>query len=144
MRETLLVTFAVGGIAVELIVGKTPYVVSGYELRYLSSSVKVVAMKLRQHASFWWDHVKKQRYLAGKSKVESWEKMKKLMKENFLPVNYRQEAFLDYHTFSQGTLTVEELINEFDRLRMRVMQTKRKSRSLLGFWGFCVLRSLMW
>ncbi|GKA23917.1 hypothetical protein Tco_0709950 [Tanacetum coccineum] len=40
-------------IAVELIVGKTPYVVSGYELRYMSSLVKVVAMKLRQLASLW-------------------------------------------------------------------------------------------
>ncbi|PWA35573.1 reverse transcriptase domain-containing protein [Artemisia annua] len=97
--------------------------------------VKVVAMKLRQHASLWWDHVKKQRYLAGKSKVESWEKMKKLMKEKFLPVNYRQEAFLDYHTFSQGTLTVEELINEFERLRMRCDANEEEEQVVARFLG---------
>ncbi|GKB52384.1 reverse transcriptase domain-containing protein [Tanacetum coccineum] len=119
MRETLLVRFVVDGIAMELIVEKTPYIVSGYELRYLSSSVKVVAMKLHQYASLWWDHVKKKWYLAGKSKVESWEKMKKLMKEKFLLVNYKQEAFLYYHNFLQGTFIVEDLINEFDRLHMR-------------------------
>nr|GEX19392.1 receptor protein-tyrosine kinase CEPR1-like [Tanacetum cinerariifolium] len=61
-------------IAAELIDGKTPYVVSGYELRYMSAldvpdklRVKVIAMKLRQHALLWWDHVKKQRYLADES-----------------------------------------------------------------------------
>ena len=38
--------------------------------------VKLVAIRLRKHASLWWDHVKKQRALAGKSKVVTWEKMK--------------------------------------------------------------------
>ncbi|GKC57072.1 hypothetical protein Tco_1084670 [Tanacetum coccineum] len=39
--------------------------------------VKLVAIKLRQHASLWWDHVNKRRQIKGKSKVETWEKMKK-------------------------------------------------------------------
>ncbi|GKA36999.1 reverse transcriptase domain-containing protein [Tanacetum coccineum] len=47
--------------------------------------VKLVAIKLRQHASLWWDHVTKRRQIEGKSKVETWEKMKKLMKAKFLP-----------------------------------------------------------
>ncbi|GJS54905.1 reverse transcriptase domain-containing protein [Tanacetum coccineum] len=54
-----------------------------------------------------------------KSKVETWEKMKKLMKAKFLPENHRQEAFLDYHNLSQRNITVEEVINEFDKLHMR-------------------------
>ncbi|GJU02792.1 reverse transcriptase domain-containing protein [Tanacetum coccineum] len=62
--------------------------------------VKLVAIKLRQHASLWWDHVNKRRRIEGKSKVETWEKMKKLMKDKFLPENHRQEAFLDYHNLS--------------------------------------------
>nr|GEV03542.1 RNA-directed DNA polymerase, eukaryota, reverse transcriptase zinc-binding domain protein [Tanacetum cinerariifolium] len=52
--------------------------------------VKLVAIKLRQRASLW-------RRIERKSKVETWEKMKKLMKAKFLPENHRQEAFLDYH-----------------------------------------------
>ncbi|GKE94609.1 reverse transcriptase domain-containing protein [Tanacetum coccineum] len=59
------------------------------------------------------------RRMEGKSKVETWEKMKKLMKAKFLPENHRQEAFLDYHNLSQQNMTVEEVINEFDKLRMR-------------------------
>ncbi|GJT66612.1 RNA-directed DNA polymerase [Tanacetum coccineum] len=81
--------------------------------------VKLVAIKLRQHASLWWDHVTKRRRIEGKSKVETWEKMKKLMKAKFLLENHRQEAFLDYHNLSQQNMTVEEVINEFDKLHMR-------------------------
>ncbi|GJW38856.1 reverse transcriptase domain-containing protein [Tanacetum coccineum] len=75
--------------------------------------------KLRQHASLWWDHVTKRRRMEGKLKVETWEKMKKLIKAKFLPENHRQEAFLDYHNMSQRNMTVEEVINKFDKLRMR-------------------------
>nr|GEZ72251.1 reverse transcriptase domain-containing protein [Tanacetum cinerariifolium] len=81
--------------------------------------VKIVAIKLQQHALLWWDHVYKRRRIKGKSKVETWEKMKKLMKAKFLPENHRQEAFLDYHNLSQRNMTVEEVINEFDKLRIR-------------------------
>nr|GEZ57625.1 putative reverse transcriptase domain-containing protein [Tanacetum cinerariifolium] len=49
--------------------------------------VKLVAIKLRQHASLWWDHVNKRRRIEGKSK----------------------------------NMTVEEVINEFDKLRMRTV-----------------------
>ncbi|GKA82434.1 hypothetical protein Tco_0789182 [Tanacetum coccineum] len=52
--------------------------------------VKLVAIKLRQHASLWWDHVNKRRRIEGKSKVGTWEKMKKLRKAMFLPKNHRQ------------------------------------------------------
>ena len=41
--------------------------------------VKLVAIKLRKHASIWWEHVKKQRAREGKSKVKRWDKMKKLL-----------------------------------------------------------------
>ncbi|GKF14222.1 hypothetical protein Tco_0055684, partial [Tanacetum coccineum] len=52
--------------------------------------VKLVAIKLRQHTLLWWDHVTKRRRIEGKLKVETWEKMKKLMKAKFLPENHRQ------------------------------------------------------
>ncbi|GJY32080.1 reverse transcriptase domain-containing protein [Tanacetum coccineum] len=45
--------------------------------------VKLVAIKLRQHASLWWDHVTKRRQIEGNRR------------------------------------TMEEVINEFDKLRMR-------------------------
>ncbi|GJQ90212.1 reverse transcriptase domain-containing protein [Tanacetum coccineum] len=46
--------------------------------------------------------------------------MKNKLMAKFLPVHYRQEAFIDYHSFRQGTsMSVEDFTGEFDRLRMR-------------------------
>ena len=81
--------------------------------------VKLVAIKLKKSASLWWEHMQTKRLREGKHKVESWEKMKRLLKAKFLPVTYKQDAYLDYHNLKQGSLTVEELISEFERMRMR-------------------------
>ncbi|GJS73656.1 hypothetical protein Tco_0706497 [Tanacetum coccineum] len=53
-----------------------------FDLKEISDhlKVKMVAVRLRKHTSLWWDHVKKQRKNEGKSKIVTWEKMKKLMK----------------------------------------------------------------
>lgn len=63
--------------------------------------VKFVAIKLRKYASLWWEHVKKKQAQEGKSKISTWNKMKKLLREKFLPPNFLQEAFLEYHNLSQ-------------------------------------------
>nr|GEV64879.1 hypothetical protein [Tanacetum cinerariifolium] len=67
--------------------------------------------------------------------VETWEKMKKLMKAKFLPENHRQEAFLDYHNLSQQNMTVEEVINEFDKLRMRCDVVEEEEQVVARFLG---------
>ncbi|GJX64115.1 hypothetical protein Tco_0298458, partial [Tanacetum coccineum] len=46
--------------------------------------------------------------------------MKKKLMAKFLPVQFRQEAFIEYHNFKQsGGMLVEEFTSEFDRLRLR-------------------------
>ncbi|GKB18012.1 RNA-directed DNA polymerase [Tanacetum coccineum] len=97
--------------------------------------VKLMAIKLRQHASLWWYHVTKRLRMKGKSKVETWEKMKKLMKAKFLPENHRQEAFLDYHYLSQWNMTVEEVINKFDKLHMRCDVVEEEEQVVARFLG---------
>nr|GEU29044.1 reverse transcriptase domain-containing protein [Tanacetum cinerariifolium] len=71
----------------------------------------------------------------GKSKVETWEKMQKLMMAKFLPKNHRQKAFLDYHNLSQRNMTMEEVINEFDKLRMRCEIVKEEEQVVTQFLG---------
>ncbi|GJX86206.1 RNA-directed DNA polymerase [Tanacetum coccineum] len=46
--------------------------------------------------------------------------MKKKLMAKFLPVHYKQEAYIEYHNFRQGSsMSAEDFIGEFDRLRMR-------------------------
>ncbi|GKA24181.1 reverse transcriptase domain-containing protein, partial [Tanacetum coccineum] len=61
--------------------------------------------------------------------------MKNLMKAKFLPENHRQEAFLDYHNLSQQNMTVEEVINEFDKLRMRCNVVEEEKQVVARFLG---------
>ncbi|GJU89808.1 reverse transcriptase domain-containing protein [Tanacetum coccineum] len=61
--------------------------------------------------------------------------MKKLMKAKFLPKNHRQEAFIDYHNLSQWNMNVEEVINEFDKLRMRCDVVEEEEHVVALFLG---------
>ena len=53
-----------------------------------------------------------QRWIAGR-------RWKSYCKFFFFPTHYRQEALIEYYNVKQGDKTVEEFIEEFDRLRMR-------------------------
>ncbi|XP_071686227.1 uncharacterized protein [Rutidosis leptorrhynchoides] len=97
--------------------------------------VKLVTLKLRKHASLWWNHVQKQRAYARKSKVATWDKMKRLMREKFLPENHRQQAFVEYHNLRQHSMSVEEHIHEFDKLRMRCDVNEPEEQLIARFLG---------
>ncbi|KAL9275453.1 hypothetical protein AKJ16_DCAP13225 [Drosera capensis] len=58
-----------------------------FDLRNMTEDqkVKVVTIKLRKYASIWWEHVKKQRAREGKPRVQTWEKMKKLLRKKIPP-----------------------------------------------------------
>ena len=51
--------------------------------------VKLLAIKMRKNASFWWENLKRQRQRDGKKKIETWEKMKRELKRKYLPFHYR-------------------------------------------------------
>nr|GFA33171.1 reverse transcriptase domain-containing protein [Tanacetum cinerariifolium] len=49
--------------------------------------------------------------------------------------NHRQEAFLDYHNLSQQNMTVEEVINKFDKLRMMCDVVEEEEQVIAWFLG---------
>ena len=64
----------------------------------------------------------------GKSKVESWEKMKKLMKATFLPYNYQSLMYQCLQNLRQGTKTINDYADEFYQLIARndIMETEEQ------------------
>ncbi|KAK0598671.1 hypothetical protein LWI29_036860 [Acer saccharum] len=80
--------------------------------------VKLMAIKLKKHASNWWEHLKKQRAREGKKRIVTWTKLKKELKKKFVPQHYLQDSFLKFHNFKQRDLSVEEFTTEFDNLKM--------------------------
>lgn len=97
-----------------------------------SQKVKLVAIKLRKHASIWWEHVKTRRAREGKPKIQSWSKMKKKLIAKFLPAQYRQKVFIEYHHLKHEGMSVEQYTSEFDMLWMRCDVVEEKGQISRG------------
>ena len=50
--------------------------------------VPLIATRLRGRATAWWQQIKLTRTRLGKSKIVTWEKMKKHLRAEFLPYNF--------------------------------------------------------
>ena len=97
--------------------------------------VKIVALKFRKYASIWWAGVCAKRARQGKDKVHTWKKMKKLLKEKFLPSYYMQDNFSKFHHLEQGNSSVEEYAREFESYLMKCGVNEDEPQTLVRFLG---------
>ncbi|XP_022899409.1 uncharacterized protein LOC111412720 [Olea europaea var. sylvestris] len=97
--------------------------------------VKIVAIKLKKHASIWWEHLKKQWPREGKSRIVTWKKMRKALKKKFLPDNYRQDSFLKFHNFKQNELSVDDYTTEFEYLMLQCEIEEPEEQTIARYLG---------
>nr|GEV65531.1 hypothetical protein CTI12_AA373220 [Tanacetum cinerariifolium] len=90
-----------------------------YKTTTEENKLKIVAMKLRKYASTWWANMCTKRERMGKPKVKDWTKMKRLMKQKFLPSYYIQASFSQLHHLKQNQRPAEEYSREFEYLLMK-------------------------
>ena len=101
--------------------------------------VKIVAIKLRKHASIWWEHLKRQRQREGRDHIVTWEKMKRELKKKYLLDHFKKNAFLRFHNFKKKELSVEEYISKFDLLMTRCDIVEPKEQMIAYYLGgLCV------
>jgi len=108
-----------------------------FELKDVSDDkrAKLVAIKLKKHASIWWENLKRQREREGRSKIKTWDKMRRELKRKFLPEYYKQEVFIKFHNLKQNSLTIEEYIMEFENLLMKCNIQEPEEQTVARYLG---------
>ncbi|GJS50621.1 reverse transcriptase domain-containing protein [Tanacetum coccineum] len=61
--------------------------------------------------------------------------MQRLLRAKFLPLTFKQDAYLDYQNLRQGSLSVEDLITEFERMRLRCGAEEDEEQVIARFLG---------
>ncbi|GJV95868.1 reverse transcriptase domain-containing protein [Tanacetum coccineum] len=97
--------------------------------------VKLVAIRLKS-LLLYGGSVHNQRYGEGKSRVESWDMMKRLMiKKVSCPCSQARNLVVSLNPQNKQTLTVEEFIAEFERVRMRCGVEENEEQTIARFLG---------
>ncbi|XP_047979023.1 uncharacterized protein LOC125220938 [Salvia hispanica] len=81
--------------------------------------VPLVAYKLKGGAGAWWNRHQEELRLKGENRVRDCAQMKALLKARFLPADYEQLLYLQFHNCVQGNQAVSEYTEEFLRLQVR-------------------------
>ena len=71
----------------------------------------------------------------GKSRITTWEKMKKALRGKFLPDNNLQEWFSKLYNFPQGNKSVDEYTEEFDLLMVRCSIDEPEEQTISRYLG---------
>lgn len=79
--------------------------------------MKKVAYKLHGGASKWWNRIQATRKRHGKITINSWDVMRRVTFEQFLPSDCQQTLLRQYHHCQQENISVVEYLDEFQELR---------------------------
>ena len=90
-----------------------------FEYRDISDKkkVKFVAHKLKKSAWEWWEQLQRMRTRLGKDPIQNWEKMKKYLKRQFLPPDYKDLVYQEYLNYKQLGNSIATYTKKFYRLQ---------------------------
>ncbi|XP_057248184.1 uncharacterized protein LOC130590177 [Beta vulgaris subsp. vulgaris] len=100
-----------------------------------AKAFKVVVAKLKGYASPWWENVVLARTGKHKPIIKSWIKLKKKMKEKFLPSTYTLDLYNQLSDLAQDHKGVEYYIHEFEKLMIKLDVQEREEQTMSRFLG---------
>ena len=84
----------------------------------LDRQYKLAKIKFTRLASIWLKGLQKQRRREDKPRINTWEKLKKHLRKKYVPLNFRQQLYLQWNNLTQGNKTVAEYVQEWERLSL--------------------------
>ena len=94
---------------------------------------KIAKVKLKGYGDSWLQGEQRARTLRGKAHISTWGKLKKRMRDRFIPHNYKQSQYVKWSTLQQNGDSVEDYIKEFDRLAIVCEVTENEELKLGRF-----------
>ena len=95
--------------------------------------VSLVTTRFQGRAAAWWQQLKVKRARLGKRKIQSWDRLKKHLREAFLPHNYARMMYQKFKYLRQGTRMVDEYTTEFYQLMAHNDLGKTDDQSVLKY-----------
>ncbi|XP_057543823.1 uncharacterized protein LOC130823208 [Amaranthus tricolor] len=94
---------------------------------------KIAKVKLKGYGDSWLQGEQRGHTLRGKASISTWRKLKKRMRDRFIPHNYKQSQYVKWSTLQQRGDPVEDYIKEFDRLAIVCEVTENEELKLGRF-----------
>ena len=79
-----------------------------------NKKVKLAVIEFSDYAIVWWDQLVLNKRRNREPSVETWEKMKRVMRKRFVPTYYYQELYNKLQNLRQGNRGVEEYYKEME------------------------------
>ena len=67
---------------------------------------KIAKVKLTKLAATWLEGNQRQRTRENRSKINTWEKLRKHLRRKYIPANYKQQLYTNWSNLRQGSRTV--------------------------------------
>ncbi|XP_026417196.1 uncharacterized protein LOC113312676 [Papaver somniferum] len=98
-----------------------------------SSRVKLASYKLKGGAAAWWETLCEDRDKYHKPPILPWTRMRRLLRDKFLPKDYKKQLFIKLQNCRQGAKLVEEYVAEFYGLVARNQLKETEEQLVVRF-----------
>jgi len=95
--------------------------------------MKLVATEFSDYALTWWNKYLRERIRYEEPKLETWNKMKRIMRKRYIPTSYHRELQLKHQSMTQGNRSVEEYFKEMEVTMIRARMNEENEATMARF-----------